>query len=102
MRAAEAEADSDRLAKVLEAHFVERPAARADSPNWTGGVPVEIVDEEFCRTLFDDPEARRSQLVAETWAGNVGRFEDPGLLVNLSPARRRRAAGAVHVRRAHP
>ncbi len=45
---------------------------------------VELVDESFCRALFDDPEARSGQLVAETWAGGVGRFEDPGLLVNLS------------------
>jgi crotonobetainyl-CoA:carnitine CoA-transferase CaiB-like acyl-CoA transferase len=26
------------------------------------------------------------QLVSTTWSGGVGRFEDPGLLVNLSPA----------------
>ena len=50
-----------------------------------GGVPVEIVDEEFRRALFDDPEAKALKLVAETWSGNVGRFEDPGLLVNMSP-----------------
>jgi crotonobetainyl-CoA:carnitine CoA-transferase CaiB-like acyl-CoA transferase len=48
------------------------------------GVPVEIVDEEFCRKLFDDPEARAQQLIAQTWAGGVGRFEDPGLLIHLS------------------
>lgn len=47
-------------------------------------VPVEIVDEEFCRRLFDDPIARSTGLIAETSAGSVGRFEDPGLLVNLS------------------
>ena len=50
-------------------------------------VPVEIVNEEFCRTIFDDPEARSDC----SWSvrhgpGDVGRFEDPGLLVNLSPA----------------
>ena len=49
-------------------------------------MPVEIVNEEFCRELFDDPEARALDLVAETWSGSVGRFEDPGLLVNVSPA----------------
>jgi crotonobetainyl-CoA:carnitine CoA-transferase CaiB-like acyl-CoA transferase len=51
-----------------------------------GGVPVEVVDEEFCRTIFDDPEAKAAQLVAETWSGSVGRFEDPGLLVTMAPA----------------
>ena len=50
------------------------------------GVPAEIVNEEFCRELFDDPEARVRELVAETWSGSVGRFEDPGLLVTMSPA----------------
>ena len=49
-------------------------------------MPVEIVNEEFCRTIFDDPEARRLHLVSTTWSGGVGKFEDPGLLVNLSPA----------------
>jgi crotonobetainyl-CoA:carnitine CoA-transferase CaiB-like acyl-CoA transferase len=47
------------------------------------GVPVEIVDEDFCKTLFDDPEARELGLVSETISGSVGRFEDPGLLVNF-------------------
>jgi crotonobetainyl-CoA:carnitine CoA-transferase CaiB-like acyl-CoA transferase len=47
------------------------------------GVPVEVVDESFCVRLFDDDEARATGLVAETWAGGVGRFEDPGLLVTL-------------------
>jgi len=49
-------------------------------------VPVEIADERFCMDLFDDPEARRRHLVAETWSSHVGRFEDPGLLVEVSPA----------------
>ena len=46
--------------------------------------PSSWSTRSFCRALFDDPEARRDQLIAETWAGGVGRFEDPGLLVNLS------------------
>ncbi len=45
---------------------------------------MEVVDESFCRSLFDDPAARDAQLVTETRAGGVGRFEDPGLLVNFS------------------
>ena len=36
--------------------------------------------------MFDDPEARRLSLVSETQSSSVGRFEDPGLLVNISPA----------------
>ncbi len=59
------------------------------APEWfaaldAAGVPVEIVDESFCRELFDDPQARARRLVSTTWAGRVGRFEDPGLLVDLS------------------
>ncbi len=45
---------------------------------------MEVVDEAFCRTLFDDAEARAEQLVVETRAGGVGRFEDPGLLLSFS------------------
>jgi len=45
-----------------------------------------VVDERFCRDLFDDPEAKRLSLVSETWSSSVGRFEDPGLLVTISPA----------------
>jgi crotonobetainyl-CoA:carnitine CoA-transferase CaiB-like acyl-CoA transferase len=51
-----------------------------------GGVPIEVVDEYFCRNLFDDLEARRLNLVSETHSSAVGRFEDPGLLVNISPS----------------
>ncbi len=50
-----------------------------------GGIPAEVVDEEYCRTVFDDPEARKRGLIAETWSGSVGRFEDPGLLVQVTP-----------------
>jgi crotonobetainyl-CoA:carnitine CoA-transferase CaiB-like acyl-CoA transferase len=48
------------------------------------GVPVEVVDEAFCRDLFDDPEAGARGWIATTHAGNVGRFEDPGLLIDFS------------------
>ncbi len=48
------------------------------------GVPVEIVDRSFARAIFDDPEARDSGRISTTWAGGVGRFEDPGLLVRFS------------------
>ena len=43
---------------------------------------------------------RRSslQLVAETWSGSVGRFEDSGFLVNLAPASCVIQRGPVHVR----
>jgi crotonobetainyl-CoA:carnitine CoA-transferase CaiB-like acyl-CoA transferase len=80
-------ADNDTVAKALAAYFLERPASQLFAELDAWGVPVEIVDEEFCRTLFDDADARASELVSTTWAGNVGRFEDPGLLVNLSPAK---------------
>jgi len=76
--------DPEKVAATLEARLAERPAAEWFAALDRTGVPVEIVDEEFCRTLFDDQEARAAGLVAETWAGSVGRFEDPGLLVTLS------------------
>jgi len=76
--------DAEKLAATTEARFGERPARAWFEELDGAGVPVEIVDEEFCRVLFDDSEARAAGLVAETRAGGVGRFEDPGLLVNLS------------------
>jgi crotonobetainyl-CoA:carnitine CoA-transferase CaiB-like acyl-CoA transferase len=48
------------------------------------GVPVEIVDEAFCRDLFDDAEAKEREWVVTTHAGGVGRFEDCGRLVEFS------------------
>ena len=76
--------DPEKVAATLEARFAERPAAEWFAALDRTEVPVEIVDEEFCRALFDDPQARAAGLVSETWAGSVGRFEDPGLLVTLS------------------
>ena len=74
-------------AEFLASQFRGRPAAEWFAALDEAAVPVEIVNEEFCQTIFDDPEARRLHLVSETWCGGGGRFEDPGLLVNLSPAR---------------
>jgi len=78
--------DSDRLTTDLEAVFKERPADAWLETLDGLDVPAEIVNEEFCRDLFDDPEARTHKLVSETWSGSVGRFEDPGLLIDLSPS----------------
>jgi crotonobetainyl-CoA:carnitine CoA-transferase CaiB-like acyl-CoA transferase len=80
------QADEATVSKALSTRFLERPAAQWFAELDEGGVPIEIVNEAFCRTLFDDADAQASQLVTTTWAGNVGRFEDPGLLVNLTPA----------------
>ncbi|MBM3661247.1 MAG: CoA transferase, partial [Actinobacteria bacterium] len=71
-------------ADELEVAFATKPAAEWFAALDAAGVPAEVVDEEFCRTLFDDPHARTLGLVAETWAGGVGRFEDPGLLIDFS------------------
>jgi crotonobetainyl-CoA:carnitine CoA-transferase CaiB-like acyl-CoA transferase len=76
--------DAEKVAATLERRFLERPATEWFELLDAAGVPVEIVDEEFCRALFDAPDVRAAQLVAETWVSGVGRFEDPGLLVNLS------------------
>ena len=76
--------DAEKIAATLERRFLDRAATEWFEVLDDAAVPVEIVDEGFCRALFDDPEARAAQLVAETWVSSVGRFEDPGLLVNLS------------------
>jgi crotonobetainyl-CoA:carnitine CoA-transferase CaiB-like acyl-CoA transferase len=76
--------DEAKLAATLEGHMATRSAVAWLAALDDAGVPAEVIDENFCRTLFDDPHARRVGLVAETWAGAVGRFEDPGLLVDLS------------------
>ena len=78
--------DAGSLTAWLSSYFESSLAAEAFRALDDGGVPIEIVDEHFCRLLFDDPEARRLNLVSETWSTSVGRFEDPGLLVNVTPA----------------
>jgi crotonobetainyl-CoA:carnitine CoA-transferase CaiB-like acyl-CoA transferase len=79
--------DPEPVAAWLRSYFAGVVAAEAFQTLDDGGVPVEVVDEYFCRDLFDDPEARRLQLVSETMSTSVGRFEDPGLLVDITPAR---------------
>jgi crotonobetainyl-CoA:carnitine CoA-transferase CaiB-like acyl-CoA transferase len=78
--------DDDSVVEWLNSYFERTKASEAFSALDDGGVPIEVVDEFFCRNLFDDPEARRLNLISETWSSNVGRFEDPGVLVNVSPA----------------
>jgi crotonobetainyl-CoA:carnitine CoA-transferase CaiB-like acyl-CoA transferase len=78
--------DDTKAEQVLAEWFSNQSAVASFSLLDDGAVPVEIVDEEFCRAIFDDPQARSLNLVSQTWSGNVGRFEDPGLLVNVSPA----------------
>ena len=73
-------------ADLLTARFAQKPVREWFDLLDEAAVPVEIVDEDFCRTIFDDPQARSAHLVSETWSGGVGRFEDPGLLVNVHPA----------------
>lgn len=76
--------DDDKAAEVLAARLRTRGAAEWFDVLDGAGVPVEVVGEAFCRELFDDPDARAARLVVETHAGNVGRFEDPGVLVDFS------------------
>ena len=81
----EVEPDPDETAAQLASYFRSRSAADSFAHLDNVGVPIEVVDEEFCRQLFDDPEARSADLISDTWSGSVGRFQDPGLLVNSSP-----------------
>jgi crotonobetainyl-CoA:carnitine CoA-transferase CaiB-like acyl-CoA transferase len=83
---APADDGGDALAAWLASYFEGVTAAEAFRALDDAGVPVELVDEGFCRDLFDDPEAKRLGLVSETHAASVGRFEDAGLLVEISPA----------------
>ena len=76
-------ADADPSAALADA-LAARPAIDAFKVLDDAGVPIEIVDEQFCRDVFDDPEFRERGWVSSTTAGGVGRFEDPGLLVDLS------------------
>ena len=76
----------ESVAGWLGSYFASAVATEAFKALDDRGVPIEVVDEYFCRNLFDDPEARRLNLVSETSSSNVGRFEDPGLLVNITPA----------------
>jgi crotonobetainyl-CoA:carnitine CoA-transferase CaiB-like acyl-CoA transferase len=77
--------DLDEVGVLLSSYFRSRPAADCFANLDNAGVPIEIVDEDFCREIFDDPEARSMGIISETWSGAVGRFEDPGQLVNISP-----------------
>jgi crotonobetainyl-CoA:carnitine CoA-transferase CaiB-like acyl-CoA transferase len=74
---------ADDVARLAE-ELSRRSATDAFKALDDGGVPVEVVNEAFCREIFDDAEARELGWVATTSAGNVGRFEDAGLLVNFS------------------
>jgi crotonobetainyl-CoA:carnitine CoA-transferase CaiB-like acyl-CoA transferase len=77
--------DDAAVTDWLGSYFESTVATEAFAALNDVGVPIEIVDEFFCRNLFDDPEARRLNLVSETKSSSVGRFEDPGLLVNINP-----------------
>jgi crotonobetainyl-CoA:carnitine CoA-transferase CaiB-like acyl-CoA transferase len=81
------EAGDDEVAAILSSTLQRRTASEWFDTLDSAKVPVEVVDEEFCRDLFDDPEARAEALTSETWSASVGRFEDPGLLVNVSPSK---------------
>jgi crotonobetainyl-CoA:carnitine CoA-transferase CaiB-like acyl-CoA transferase len=78
--------ESALVADWLASYFAGAVAWEAFAALDDGDVPIEVVDEFFCRDLFDDPHARRLGLVSETLSSSVGRFEDPGLLVNISPS----------------
>jgi crotonobetainyl-CoA:carnitine CoA-transferase CaiB-like acyl-CoA transferase len=78
--------DPESVANWLGSYFLGAAATEAFAVLDGEDVPIEVVDEYFCRNLFDDPHARRLDLVSETHSSAVGRFEDAGLLVNISPS----------------
>jgi crotonobetainyl-CoA:carnitine CoA-transferase CaiB-like acyl-CoA transferase len=83
--AQEEEENHEAVAAWLESYFASVSSQEAFEALDRRGVPIELVDEYFCRDLFDDPEARRLHLVSETRSSTVGRFEDPGILVDVAP-----------------
>jgi crotonobetainyl-CoA:carnitine CoA-transferase CaiB-like acyl-CoA transferase len=78
--------DDESVVKWLGSYFGNTVAKEAFEALDDRGIPIEVVDEFFCRNLFDDPDAKRLNLISETRSSSVGRFEDPGLLVNISPS----------------
>lgn len=83
-RADLADAPPGVVAEAVEAALAGMDARAAFALLDGAGVPVEVVDASFCRTMFDDFELRTAGLVARTAAHNVGTFEDAGLLVRPS------------------
>jgi crotonobetainyl-CoA:carnitine CoA-transferase CaiB-like acyl-CoA transferase len=77
-------AHDGQLATLVEAVVRARPAGEWFAALDGAGVPVEVVDETYCQRVFDDPELHARGWVSSTRAGGVGRFEDPGVLVDLS------------------
>lgn len=75
-------ASGEDVAAAVAAALATRTAADIFELFDRAGVPVEIVDRHFCRSLFEDPDLRH--WVAATDSVHVGRFEDAGLLVDLS------------------
>jgi len=74
----------DLRAKVLGEWFAARSSSAAFAALDGAGVPIEIVDEDFCRTVFDDEAMVDTGLIARTSATGIGSFEDPGLLIGFS------------------
>ena len=72
------------LGEEIASWCQERSSNEAFEQLDANGVPVEIVNEEFCRDFFDDPEALALGLRAQTASASVGLFEDVGQLVNFS------------------
>lgn len=72
------------LSEEIASWCAERSADEAFNLLDANGVPVEIVNEEFCREFFDDPEALALGLRAQTASESAGLFEDVGQLVNFS------------------
>jgi len=75
--------DGDTAASLAD-RIASRPAGEWAVLLDTAGVPAEIVDEQFCRTLFDDPEARS----ASWWPRRTRErrtLRGPGLLVAVTP-----------------
>lgn len=77
-------ADDAAIGSVLTQWFCTRSSREAFELLDGATVPVEIVDENFCRTMFDDPTMIAAGLIAKTTATGIGSFEDPGLLIGFS------------------
>jgi crotonobetainyl-CoA:carnitine CoA-transferase CaiB-like acyl-CoA transferase len=72
------------LRAELEQVFHTRPAAEWLVALDAAGAPAEIVDPEFGRHLFDDPEMQKRRWVTAYDQGLVGKFEHAGLVFDFS------------------
>ena len=93
--------DAESVAGWLESYFETTVASEAFAALDDGGVPIEVVDESFCRDLFDDPDARRLGLISRDPFEQCRPIRRPRPARQHQPLRAGHPAGSVCQRGAH-